>query len=276
MRKRILPVIGLLLALCIALSGCSSKSFQISDLEAPDLPETGVMEGAREAVISLLHYSVNESGMLYLRNQLMRYYDFGTNQAYVLCDRANCRHINEKCPAYYAPESVTGLAMFGGSVYVIRRNEEKNTFDLLQTDIKSEQQRVIYSIPIGTREPDSWHVEEIPSVLNTKDTAWITLGYGYVSADGSGSYATGTGTEILKVRLSDGTAVKLRERPEDTNVSYSIAGLSGQYAIVKKSWYSPAYPPDTAAFYAAMKEGAYSEFAASSDPYNDYFDWCMN
>ena len=270
MKKKLAVLLAMLLLLCLTLTGCKSPSISESGLEPVELEEYEVLFGAK-ALGAVSDYCINESGIFYLKDGQMKYYEFASEQSYVLCGRANCRHKDESCPAYYDWEkinSVVGLAMVGDARYVVKRNEEANTCDLLQTDLYGEQQKVIYSLDIGDYQPGNWVVSEVSYVYYTRNMAWLTVRYQYVEEDGgSGFYNQNC---VIGVRLSDGEEL-YRTALELNAGTYSLVLLSADYAVLEKTW--DEVPQITEEeFYAAMEAGEYPEYSALDNPYGAYYE----
>lgn len=100
--------------------------------------------GASQSAGTASTYQVCESGIVYLSDQLARYYDFEADQNYILCNRANCMHRDEKCLAFAADDqAVTGLAYFQDAIYMVRRNSKAARYELLRFDPASGSQKVI-------------------------------------------------------------------------------------------------------------------------------------
>ena len=275
MKKRLKRLISLatLLALCwVLLPGCSSQSIVHLGLEPTVLSGSEVIPGAEPPLIYSTDYSVSESGLFAMTGRMMRYYDFSTGKSYAVCPRPNCRHVGPDCPANFTAGSAIGLAQVGEYLYVVKRNETEQTYELLELDLKGEQQRVVFSMDAGKQEPDSWHIEEVLSVDYTPEMAWLTVCYDYTNKEGGSGYVTGEGAQIVGVRLADGEAVYLNDIPEDDNIMYAIETLSSDYVVVEKSWYDPAHP-DQETFYAELERGEHQEFKEEEAPYNAYYDW---
>ena len=270
MKKKVLALLAVLFALGVVLTACAPSVSQ-SGLQSVELEEYEMLFGA-EALASVSNHCVTESGLFYLKDGQMKYYEFASKQSYVLCGRANCRHKDESCPAYYDWEkinSVVGLAMVGDARYVVKRNEEENTYDLLQTDLYGEQQKVIYSLDIGDYQPGNWAVLEVSHVYYTQDMAWLTVIYQYMQESGS-SISSQNG--VIGVRLSDGEEL-YHSAMELNGGSYNIALLSADYAILQKEWDEVPQISEEE-FYVAMGAGEYAEYSDNSNPYEAYYnDW---
>lgn len=89
-------------------------------------------------------YCVTDYGILYAENSNIKYYDFETDCAYILCDKANCSHNDNSCSAWYEDESaLVGLALYQDACYMFRRNFETNTYDFIKSDFTGNQQQTI-------------------------------------------------------------------------------------------------------------------------------------
>ena len=271
MKKKaaILLVTSLLLGLTLA--GCKTPSISKSGLQAVELEDHQMLIGSESFGGVLTDYCVTESGIFALKNGLMRYYEFSSKQNYVLCGRANCSHKDISCPAYYyelPTNNAVGLAMVGDALYVVKRNEEKNAYELLQTNLYGEQQKVVYSLDIGDVQPGNWVVQEVIHVYYARDMAWLEVNYSYVETDLSyGSYSQ---NGVIGIRLSDGKEL-YRSELELNQGNYSVVLLSADYAVLEKDWDTvPLVPQEE--FYVAMEKGEYQEFRDSVNPYADYYD----
>ena len=274
MKKRVSILIITLLLLGLMLTGCKTPSISESNLQAVELEDHQMLIGS-ESFDQLTDYCVTDSGIFALKSGRMKYYEFASEQSYVLCGRANCRHEDESCPAYYdwkTINSVVGLAMVGDARYVVKHNEKENTYDLLQSDLYGERQKVIYSIDIGDVQPGNWVVQEVSHVYYAKDMAWMTVSYAYVEDDGG--YGFYDQDRVIGVRLSDSKEL-YRSELELNEGTYSVVLLSANYVILQKEWDTvPRVPEED--FYAAMEQGEYQEFRDSANPYADYYDAWSN
>jgi len=217
-------------------------------------------------------YSICEHGIFYQKNSLMRYYDFEANKSYVLCDKPNCKHSDSSCGAWYGNMlDATGLALYGENLYVVKRNSERNTYELISMDMTGGSQKIVYSLDIGDMEPGAWVLSTIRRVYYAGGMAWFSVQYQYVGEAGeSGEFYS---ERIIGVNLRDGKAVTLNELSRD-NAEYTIELVSKDYILICKDW-SALEKLSQRAFNEALLQGEYAEFSNAADPYYEYQLWYL-
>jgi hypothetical protein len=198
-----------------------------------------------------------------------------------MCSKPNCLHNGAACTAWYRStmlnSEASGLAQYGESIYVMKKNDTKNTFDLLRLDLAGVIQEIVFTLDVGDTTSGTWMLYCIESVYYINNTAWITAEYRYsviTELDGYIDYDRNTVSHVIMgVSLKDGSCVKLTELPDAESVGfqvdYSIQAISKDYIVFEKSWHSSKLL-SSVAFEIAMRQGEFSEFSSADDPYYEY------
>jgi hypothetical protein len=233
-------------------------------------------------------YCMTEQGIYYLRYNKMRYYDFRTDTAKVFCNQPLCLHVTNSCTALYSggylgsEDGAVGLAEYGEHVYVMKKNETKNCFELLQMSLLGDVLGVVFSLDLGSRDYETWELVRIRDVFYINDTAWFTAVYEYreiiVLDDGTRS-ETRPGpmsSVVMGVNLTDGTCTRLTELPTSSQIGLSLDSsmelVADGYIVLEKTWNSLDVLT-RAQFHEASKSGEFTEYASADDPYFEYERW---
>lgn len=170
------------------LAGCEdSINGTLLDLTDIKTNPSRIIHGAQEDIDA----SLGDIGLFYSENCLLKYFDFTTEQAYILCSNANCTHKSEECSAYFERnvygESACSVAQIDGYVYCTYVNAVLDSIDdptaekaiqLLQIDLSNGIRTVIASFPCvfnATEEDENFYATSISNVYYCNGHAWFSL-----------------------------------------------------------------------------------------------------
>ena len=269
--RRVKIILLICLGILIAVGVCllrSSKGMSRPSIEM-NQTEDGLVFGA-SAIGGT--FSICEYGLFFLDDGKMQYYDFKAKNAYILCDKANCRHSDEACGAWYDNSSVrnaVGLALYLGKVYIVKLNQRLNSYEILCMEPSGTGQKVIYSLNIGDATKGSWIVSDIANVYYAGGMAWMSVNYVYINDVDEADFFT---TQcIIGINLSTGDVVKLGE-PSKEDINYEIEFITPEYLVYIRKWNRVARLSHEK-FNSAMIGGEFPDFKDSSDPYYEYWLW---
>ena len=117
------------------------------------------------------YLNANKTGIFYIDNNLMYYLDYASEETYVLCDRADCKHNDADCGAYL--EGGFGFCAVDEQLYAFVTDQEKNSYNLIRMDRNGQNRRVVCSISCGEETVGNY-------VLNDFQSSDIYYGYGRV------------------------------------------------------------------------------------------------
>lgn len=169
-------------------------------------------------------YSISDSGILYGKNNTIRYYDCEVDEEYILCSRVNCSHSNEECSAWYKSYGIAGIAFYKEKIWYIKENETKNTWELISMNVTGEEQQVKASLDIGNAIGDSWILNTIYDVYYTDDKAIVCMEYVYVNNEMEDELDMDR-MQFKIISLEDGSVTTVNEIVNNTE-EYSLEGVS--------------------------------------------------
>lgn len=250
----------------VILSGCGAKQVASDTIQSNDTdkPVLGVSE-------SELTYCVTEHGMLYPSGHLIRYYDFETDQPYILCDKANCSHGNEQCSAWYDELSKpSGLAIYKDKCYMFRDNYDEHTVDFISMDLTGNNQKILAQLDMGTLDDEGGcQLSSIGDVYYVKDVVWFCANYNYFTEEDFTTFK-----RIYQgIHLSDGSpiAIDIPDGSDSSSLSLSLDYITDNYLIFTQQHHEiPLLTMDE--FAAECEKGTFgSLFENSKDSYYDYY-----
>lgn len=252
----------------ISLISCSSPG-NISDTTLQIQADDPVVYGANGWGDS---YSINESGILYGKDNTLRYYDINAGESYILCGKANCAHSDDECGAWFDNvESVAGIALYNGKIYLSKKNPQKNTFDLISMNATGEEQKTLMSLEIGNVQNNSWVLASIEDTYYCSDYAIVGLNYNYVE-DSLSQAENINCKQYLIVDLSSGETTAINERTKDS-IEYKLVGVSEKNILFRKLSNEVSKFSETE-FVQKYKDGDFkSESFFSNDLEQSYFDY---
>jgi len=269
MRKLCIIILSLIL---ILIPGCAKSQSGIKSEQAVAISDDKSVILGAETVGH--NYSVNEYGIFFLENSRMQFYDFSTNNSYVLCDKVNCRHADDSCSAWYESEfQVKGMAFVNGMIYVMKLNSNQNSYDLIEMDITGNNLKVIYSLDIGDYKDNSWVVNFVEdSVIYAKDIAWINVSWEYVV----NKEESRTRNQCLGISLKNGSVVESTELV-DEDIEYFYETVSDDGVILCKTWDELSLLSEAEFYEEYEKNGFQGAITDEEDPYWEYVSvWYEN
>lgn len=275
-----IPKLLLCLTCSLFLCSCGSKHLTTS---IPAAATDKVVVGVDELS---LNFCITDQGMLYPMYNTIRYYDFETDNVYVLCDKANCRHSDESCGAWYDnPTSIRGLALYGDFCYRFQKNTEKNTWDFIRMDLTGGNIKTLASLDIGDYSPDGrWILSAISQAFYCGNTVWYSADYSY-SEEKDGKSWHANSRVYGGISLTDGSIITLNEPLNDGTVFQLQAVTMDKLLFMKRS---PALPRLTpAGFSEELEKGTFgtdfdhisksdeTDYGTFYDSYYEYyyFNW---
>ena len=217
----------LILCILFICTGCSNEK-SISSVNIQTEQQENLVLGADGVAET---YSVSDQGIVYSKDNHVKYYDFSEEEAYILCGRANCTHNDENCSAWCNSYIDTvGYALYQDRFYLFRKNTEENTYDFISMDVTGNNQKVITQIDIGEAEEGAWIAARLYNVYYYEDMAWISVNYQYVTHKDEAQECV----TYMGINLHDGKISRINE-PALTDTVYSMQGIvKGKPVLLKR------------------------------------------
>ncbi|MCL2137505.1 MAG: hypothetical protein FWH40_08340 [Coriobacteriia bacterium] len=256
-RTRVLVVI-LVLIVIVALVVNSQRTLPNDMISSSSSEPSHVALGASSSEGYFTTYCVSEYGVLYMRDNLMRYFDFASSRSFVLCGRPNCPHISSICNAWYTRKGdIEGLAQYGDRIYAFKKNSIRNSYDLVCMDLRGSVERVVFSLGIGSYKAGIWHVDSIDSmVYYAGGHAWIKASY---TKAGNGSNEEDIRAEcLIGIDLYDGSRIDLAGIPLEKGYMYDIRQVTEDSIVYNSRWDDPQMLSEQE-FNEAYERGEYPE-----------------
>lgn len=166
--------------------------------------------------------SVNESGIFYFDAEKLAYYDYETEDRYILCSTPQCKHNSKECNAYMGEmEIYGGYALYDGKIYVIYKEQGADYLALAEMDSVGQNKKIIVKIPVADGNLEEWQINLIEEVYYYQGYAYLALNwtknvnYPYKNtSDGEvtwGGLYTLEGKQLLAISLEDGIVTELTE-----------------------------------------------------------------
>lgn len=229
MRKKTLSLIFVFIIIFIATS-CGRKNSISKDNVTFSNDEDGVIYGADGYGET---YSVNEFGILYTKNNLICYCDIDTGETYALCGKSNCSHSNENCTAWYKEQTdINGVAFLGEKIYLLRKNYENNSYELLQMDVTGNNQKVICKIDIGSMKEKTWVLTSIENVYYCSGNAILETNYMFVSENTEDKKRTELRYYIID--LTTGIINEIKKNSSEESSKLTLIGISDTNLIFQE------------------------------------------
>lgn len=159
-------------------------------------------------------FSVENSGLFYIgeSNSILMYYDFNTEENYVLCSSPNCKHNDSSCPAnvrdYYKNYT---FAYYQGRLYLLsQKNYESEKIELISMDVDGQNRRTVVSLDPGDYSVESWAVNSINPVYFAGGKVFLTMDYIQPFVNETSEYIN-TGMQLLMIDLTDGSITELTD-----------------------------------------------------------------
>lgn len=211
--------------------------------------------------------SVNESGIFYINSEdQLSYYDYDTEERYVLCSTSQCRHNTEECNAYMGDkERYGGYALYNNSIYVLYKDKDSEYLELVSMDTTGQNKKTVSRIYAGNNTLNEWRLGLIGDVYYYNGYAYIKLEYDKKVEDSVEEMSeTIQGEQLLSVRLSDGKIIELTEilthGQDVTGVEWSM--FSDNQAVYAIRYFDEKIPTEEE-YYREYPSGNYDEFYIS-------------
>ena len=151
---------------------------------------------------------VHEKGVFYINGDLLCYYDYNSDQSFILCSRPNCTHKETECVAY-AGESAVGFAMYGDYAFYFRPVSESLSWELIRVNIQEQICEIVCTFGIPSASLDQWYVYNVDCVYYNEGYAWAKLHMLYTPAEPTGY--NDNGIQMVAINLSTGDLHELTE-----------------------------------------------------------------
>jgi len=118
--------------IAVTLSACTSTSKKVMDTDVKWDISGDVGDKWKQGQYQFKGLTESESGYYYTNSgnsgnlNILYFFDKLTGKSAVVCDQANCKHNDEKCPAYL-PTTLTGFCYYNGYIYYISKDENQST-----------------------------------------------------------------------------------------------------------------------------------------------------
>ncbi len=257
-------------AICCLLTGCypaALDSEQQSRLE--DAEYSDVVRGTSAEYT----YSVENSGIFYLAKNhgALAYYDFDTEDNYILCSSPNCEHNDSSCPVYVGDHYRNySFAYYGGRLYLLKRDGyDSAKIELVSMDAGGQNQKTVATLDAGEYTLGSWAVNSIDPVYFTGNKALLTVDYTQPAAEENSGNVQGM--QLLIIDLTDGSITDLtgilRYNIDAVRVLFEL--VTEQFAVYEIVKYETPY------LFEWEYEEKYGEEAFQQN-YQEYYADYMN
>ncbi len=120
MKKRYRIITAVLLAALLLFTGCSSNRIHANVNQNAE--EYVANEDFQNYLDSYSSFVKTEDGYYFMNSLTLYFYDTEKNEAYPVCNKANCEHNGSDCPAYFSPLQyipMTGLHYYDNALYIL-------------------------------------------------------------------------------------------------------------------------------------------------------------
>ncbi len=205
---------ALILIICFSLCSCSANTIEVNLEQNSDSYIQN--EDCQNYLGSFSTFVKVDDGYYFISGSMLFYYDTEKQEAYPVCDKANCNHSDSDCTAYLSP-----LKFYPGmSIYYYN-----NALYLLghEDDGLSHQQVYMYQISLDSfKQKKAAYLFDGTSGISVVCT--IHRGYIYF-ANGSGQMEETT-AELYRVKLGDTSENSAEKIFEFKAIGADIASLS--------------------------------------------------
>lgn len=198
-----------IIAFCLVLSlfGCQVGTSYTGGIEL-SLEEPEPICGAMSSMVE--NGSVHEAGVFYVSGQnLLCYYDYDSEEAYILCSDINCKHKEDTCIAK-VEGLVRGYAMYGNRIYYLTRASNALQWEFYCMDIQNQNRTKLAQLGSDGTNADSWILSEIGDVFYYKGKAWLALNYSQLIGSETG-VINRQGYQLLAIDLETGEQFPITE-----------------------------------------------------------------
>ena len=136
--------------IAVTLSACTSTSKKVMDTDVKWDISGDVGDKWKQGQYQFKALTESENGYYYVNSgglgnlNILYFFDKLTGKSAVVCDQANCKHNDEKCPAYLPP-TLTGLCYYSGYIYYLSKDESQSTV-LNKMDYDGHNKKVIMTL----------------------------------------------------------------------------------------------------------------------------------
>lgn len=261
----------ILIALCCLSGGCTPASVDSQQLE--DTEHSDVVKGT--AIKNT--YSVENAGIFYIgrNNTLLMYYDYNTDESYVLCSSPNCKHQDSSCPANVADNYKNyTFAYYNGKEYLLRKEDfDSDEMELISMDPGGQNQKTIAVLDTGDYSVNTWTVDSVLPVYFSGNRALLEIDYTKTLPEETqgGFTATIQGRQLLMIELENGKVTQLTDILEYSvdYASLSFCAVMKDYAVYEVMKYDEPYMLE----WEYIRE--YGEDAFNKE-YSEYYENYMN
>lgn len=266
-RKYILPLVILAALAAVLFFGVRTRS-KAAAIKLSQTSEDAVVYGANGWEES---YSVSDYGILYAKNNVVRYYDLDADETYALCDKANCLHLSNKCAAWYRDwTAVNGIAYYQDGICLFKRNYDRNAYELIRMDVTGKNQKVIARLDIGDWKSGSWYLSSLGDIYYNAGRAVVEANYTWVEGEGESSQ-TKNCRQYLLIDMGDGAVTEVNEKAADSTV-YRLLGISGDALFFMKT-VPEIEELSEQEFEEAYASGAFRGKIHAEDPVERYLEY---
>ena len=216
--------------------------------------------------LGMSQISVNETGIFFINSEAqLSYYDYETQEKYVLCNAPQCAHNNAECNAYMGEmERYGGYAFYGDAIYVLYKAWDSEYLELVSMDTAGQNKKTVSRIYAGDNTLKEWRLGMIGEVYYYDGYAYIKLEYDKKAETSEETQETVQGEQLLAVNLSDGQIKELTEilvhGQDVTGIDWSLFA-DGQ-AVYAVRYFDEKIPTEEA-YYQENPEGNYDEYYIS-------------
>ena len=165
--------------------------------------------------------SVNETGIFYISEDLLCYYDYDTENRYALCSMPGCKHNDGDCNAYVGDmEWYGGYTLYDGEIYYLCKPAVCNYLELIRMDLTGRQKEIVTSIYAGRENTGEWRLSDVGQIYYYEDYVFLPVRWWKRAEEGARSLddpadkrpaASDEATQLLAVSLRSGCVTGVTE-----------------------------------------------------------------
>ncbi len=163
--------------------------------------------------------SVNEKGIFYISGAYLFYYDYASDDSFILCSKLGCTHLNSECVANAGLKAV-GFALVDDYGYYFRPVPDSLCWECVKVDFQNQTYESICTLGKSEVPLDTWSIDSVQSVYYNQGHAWVKLRMLYHPSEPTGW--SDYGIQMISVDLSSGQVHEYTE-PLMDNRDYSYA-----------------------------------------------------
>lgn len=199
-----ITVIVCLLTVISTLFGCQAR---IDEGWADDLDSYGLVMGA-ELLGTSNTVSIHEKGVFYISTSgQLSYYDYGSDDCYILCSVPNCAHQSTDCVACVGSRG-EGFGLYGQYAYYMRPSIDHplSMWDFVRVDIANQTSEVLCSFGSDGNDVNQWWCNGVQEVYYSAGYAWVDLSLFYYAAENEEQENV---TQLFAIALDTGEVTDL-------------------------------------------------------------------